>query len=63
MYVIMLQIYVRNQHFNTRISYVLNEKMCFLTIITSSKQKLYYIVKENVDTLKWYLLSPNTALM
>ena len=63
MYVIMLQIYVRNQHFNTRISYVLNEKMCFLTIITSSKQKLYYIVKENVHTLKWYLLSPNTALM
>ena len=63
MYVIMLQIYARNQHFNTRISYVLNEKMCFLTIITSLKQKLYYIVKENVHTLKWYLLSPNTALM
>ena len=58
MYVRMLHIYVPNQHFYTRISYMLNEKRWYFTNSTFLKK-----TKKKVLSVKWYLLSPNTVLL
>ena len=45
----MLHIYVRNRHFYTRISYVLNEKKVLFDKYHIPFKKLYYIFKEKCD--------------